>query len=209
MECLNLSGEDAAAATRERAVAVLRAGGVIVAPTETVYGLMTLWDNAAGRERIMLLKRRPPEKRLQMLAADLATAGRHGLAASPALSRLAGAFWPGPLTVVAPARGGGGTIGLRIPDHAFLRGVLVTLGLPLAATSANRSGEPAACAAAAAVAGLDGEPDLLIDGGAGQGTGGRASTVLSLVERPFRVLRVGPIGTAALRQVLGETVLDA
>ena len=182
-------------------MACLRAGGVIAAPTETVYGLMTRWDNVAGRARIFAMKQRSAEKHLQMLAASLAVAAPFIVADDPRLAALAERFWPGPLTVVVPGREGG-TVGLRIPNHALTRQVLLELDSPLAATSANRSGEPAALTAREAVAGLAGEPDLLIDGGAIPPGG--ASTVVSLCETPMKLLRAGPILEDQLQEVLGR-----
>ena len=179
------------------AAACLKSGGVIVAPTETVYGLMTLWGNPVGRDRLFVLKNRPREKHLQMLARDVPTAVRCGVEPSPALARLASRFWPGPLTLVCGA-GGEATIGLRIPDHAFIQALLALLDEPLAATSANLSGEPAARDAESAVAGLCGEPDLLVDGGRVAGAG---STVASIATPHLEVLRPGPISREALLAV--------
>lgn len=183
----------------EAAAAVLARGGVIAAPTETVYGLMTRWDNEPGRDRIFELKQRPPDRKLQMLALDLDMAVGAGVQADAPLRALANAFWPGPLTVICADAGNTGSIGLRIPDHALMRALLARLARPLAATSANRSGATAAATAASAVRNLDGRPDLLIDGGRVHGT---ASTVFSLQTEPPRVLRCGSISEAALTAVL-------
>ncbi|NLZ63851.1 MAG: L-threonylcarbamoyladenylate synthase [Lentisphaerae bacterium] len=166
--------------------------GVAIVPTETVYGLVTLWGNLPGRERIYTLKRRPADKRLQMLAADLSQAERAGVIISCGLEKIARAFWPGPLTVVVPARDGD-SIGLRLPAYQFLQRLLLALPEPLAATSANLSGQPPAASAAAALAGLQGQPDLLVDGGVVSSTAGAASTVLSLLQEQPVILRPGPI----------------
>jgi L-threonylcarbamoyladenylate synthase len=184
----------------EQSAAVLRAGGVIVAPTETVYGLLTLWENTEGRGRIFALKRRPRDKLLQMLAADLQMAEAAGYLADDGVRALAQACWPGPLTVVAPSRDGG-TIGLRIPNHAFIQELLICLGRPVAATSANASGEPPGKNLQEAVTGLAGQPDLAVDGG--PVTGGQASTVVSLVGGAAQILRAGPISGDRIRTVLG------
>ncbi len=205
--------------------AALRAGGVAVVPTETVYGLVTLWNNAAGRQKIYALKRRPADKRLQMLAADLAMARRAGVRPDPRLDKLAAKFWPGALTVVCKAGnskleiGNSGretgnspvadrqfetstdTIGLRIPDHAFMRALLLNLGEPLAATSANLSGEPPGADAESAVARLDGCPDILVDGG--PIAAAAASTVVDATGPELKILRPGPVGEAELRAALG------
>ena len=176
----------------------LKAGAVIAAPTETVYGLMTLWDNQKGRDRIFTLKDRPAEKYLQMLAPDLETAIRYGLKSDPCLIKLANCFWPGPLTIVCNAEDGT-TIGLRIPHHPFVLAVLRQLEAPLAATSANRSGLPPAQVAENAVARLCGQPDLLVDGGH---TVGEASTVISLIGPTMKILRPGPIPEKVLKAAL-------
>jgi len=199
---LNQAGADRAL---DAAVEVLLAGGVIAAPTETVYGLMTLWDCAAGRDRIFRMKARPSDRRLQMLAGSVAVAQQAGLIADARLARLAACFWPGPLTVVCRALDGD-TIGLRLPDHPFLEGLLKRLTSALAATSANRSGAPAAVSGDEAVAGLMAEPDLLVDGGTvGEDHGGMASTVVDLTDAEIRVLRAGPISAAQIMAALGQT----
>ena len=183
--------------------AVLRAGGVAAVPTETVYGLVTRWNNPAGRERIYALKQRPDAKQLQMLALDLDMAVAAGVVREPRLEKLAARFWPGALTVVCAAGAAADSgIGLRLPAHPFIRELLARLGEPLAATSANRSGEPPATTADAAVAGLNGEPDLLLDGG--PVIGGIASTVVSLLGAELAILRPGPIRLEDLQQALED-----
>ena len=184
------------------AAAVLRAGGVVALPTETVYGLAALWGHQGARQKIYQLKRRPADKRLQMLTASVDVAVAAGLCPDDRLERLGRQFWPGALTVVAAARGGD-SIGLRIPAHPFLAALLERLGEPLAATSANVSGQPAAVTAAAAVCGLDGEPDVLIDGGEVSVTAGLASTVVSLLGPEAVILRSGPVSLAAIQAALG------
>ena len=180
---------------------VLRNGGVAAVPTETVYGLVALWRDDAARERIYVLKRRPREKRLQMLADSVETACRYGLIADERLERLAKAFWPGGLTVVARTVGGD-SIGLRIPSHPFVLSLLRELGEPLAATSANLAGEAPGLTAQDAIAHLDGEPDILVDGGYATVTGGAASTVVSILESEPVVLRAGQIAVEQIREAL-------
>lgn len=198
MEKLN----EGAAQALPLAVRILKSGGVAVIPTETVYGLMTRWDNEDGVRRIYELKRRPAAKRLQMLAPSYGAALHYGVGDSPALRRLAHAFWPGALTVVAPDATHTDSIGLRIPDHPFLLRLLEQCGFPLAATSANLSGEPPAVDCVQAVAGLNGEPDLAIDAGVITTTGGKASTVVSLLGETPVILREGSITLSQLAAVL-------
>ena len=192
------------AATLETAVDAtvdcLLGQGVVAAPTETVYGLLTLWDNSAGRDRIFMLKERPSDKRLQMLAGSLKAALQSGVRPEPRLRLIADRFWPGPLTVVC-ASVEGDSIGLRVPQHPFMTRLLARLPQPLAATSANLSGAAPARKADAAVAGLRGTPDLLVDGGRVKGT---ASTVISILAPEIRLLRAGPITLQEIQAALDD-----
>lgn len=183
------------------AVELFGSGGVVVFPTETVYGIGTLWRNQAGWERIYQLKSRPADKRLQMLAASVEQASAAGALLSDDLRKIAARFWPGPLTLVVPATGGK-SIGLRIPAHPFLLRLLGELGEPLAATSANLSGQPPATQAGEAAQLLNGDPDLVIDGGEVSATGGAASTVASLLDGNLRILRQGTITLSQLKNCL-------
>lgn len=192
--------QDSPQAIRQ-AILALRGGNVIAAPTETVYGLMALWQSDSARQEIYRLKHRPADKRLQMLAPDIETAIRAGLKPNAMLQKIADAFWPGPLTVIVEANNGD-TIGLRIPNHPFILKLLRELGEPLAATSANLSGTPAAVTPSDAVANLDGRPALLIDGGKVTVTGGASSTVVSIVGGVIKILRQGPITLQDIQTVL-------
>lgn len=171
---------------------ILNDGGVAAVPTETVYGLIALWDNTAARERIYELKARPTEKRLQMLAGSVDMAIKAGLLPDARLYAIEKNFWPGPLTVVAASRDND-TIGLRIPAHTFMLKLLKLLDRPLAATSANLSGMPPGLDAGSAISNLTGQPEALVDGGSVELTGGHASTVVSLVGKQPTILRQGPI----------------
>lgn len=191
-------------ATLEAAAAALSGGGVLVVPTETVYGIMTRWGSDSGRERIYALKHRPQNKLLQMLAPSVEAAVRAGVKPSADLDRLAERFWPGPLTVVVEGSTPGETIGLRIPDHPFLLKMLETADCVAAATSANLSGTPPAVNVEDALAGLDGEPDFAVDGGVITVTGGKASTVVSIVggKDALKVIREGVVTADDIRKVL-------
>ena len=182
----------------EKASRILLAGGVVALPTETVYGLVTPWGNEDGRYRIYALKKRPAGKLLQMLASSLEMAEIAGVVCSESVRKVVKRFCPGPITIVAPDRNGG-SIGFRVPGNDFMLRLLNHLGSPLAATSANLSGMPPALTADAAVCELDGEPDALLDGGKISITGGKASTVVSLLGDKPEILREGPI---SLREIL-------
>jgi len=138
---------------------------------------------------------------LQWLVADLPMALSAGIIASAELNRLTTRFCPGPLTIVAPVVGGA-TIGFRIPAHPFVHALLQELREPLAATSANRSGEPPGTTLAAATTNLTEMPEVGVD--AGQIVGA-ASTVVDLSVAPWRILRAGPISQADLATALAET----
>ena len=180
---------------------LLGSGGVVIFPTETVYGIGTLWRNQAWRERIYQLKNRPADKRLQMLAASVEQAVAAGVLPSAELRKIAAAFWPGPLTLVVPAADGN-SIGLRIPAHAFLLRLLEELGEPLAASSANLAGQAPAAQAKEAAQLLNGQPDLIIDGGEVSSTDGAASSVASLLDGNLQILRQGPITLTQLKNCL-------
>ena len=200
-------------ANDERALAaaadVIRAGGLVALPTETVYGVACALD-AAALEGVIAAKGRDATKGITLALDDVRDA--ETLARVPdAARRLARRFWPGPLTLVLPVRaeaqlpdvltGGGGRIGLRLPDHATPRALARSVG-PFPMTSANRSGEPAARTAAEAIAAIGPALTLVLDGGPVRG--GVASTVVAVeVNGSLRILRDGAIDRVAIEAVLG------
>ena len=199
------------AAGRAAAIEALRAGAIVALPTDTVYGIAVALETKGGIEALFAAKRRPPEKGIALLLADVAQAP--GIGQWPAAAAaLAKAFWPGGLTVVVPQRpdvplppavtGGATTIGLRVPDHAAPRALAAAVG-PLPTTSANVSGLPEARTAAEIVEELGDAIALVIDGGSAHG--GPPSTVVDCsVERPV-LLRGGAIGGEQVAAVLDES----
>ena len=185
----------------EAAVAAIRAGEVVVIPTDTVYGLAGDPANPEAVERIYAIKGRPPHLELNLLASDISQLD--GLVEMDGAARsLAAAFWPGPLSLVCPVGTrhlaiprSGTTLMVRVPDHPLLWSLLEETG-PVASTSANRHGLPPATTAAAAEAELGGGVAGALDGGPSTGM---ASTIIDLSSRPPRVLREGPIPPIALR----------
>lgn len=180
--------------TAEAAAAVLAAGGVAVFPTETVYGVGAAAGHAGGMARLRTLKGREGGKPFQLLAADIGMAAEAGAVFRGGALALARRFWPGPLTLVVPARDGT-ALGIRIPDFPFVRDLCLRLGGMVAASSANRAGEPAPADAEAADAFGD-AVDLLVD--AGPASGGVASTVVECLRDDYRILREGAIAAPAL-----------
>ena len=201
------------AAGRATAVDVLRAGGLVALPTDTVYGIAVRLDAAGGVERLFEAKRRPLDRAIMLLLADPAQAEVVGLM-NPAARILAAAGWPGGLTLVLRQRqdsglpavltGGAGTIGVRVPDHPTPRALAGAAG-PLPTTSANLAGAPTAMTAAEILAGLGNDLDLILDGGPARGA--LASTVIDCSTELPRLLRAGAIPPAALAAVLDEADL--
>ena len=184
-----------------RAAALLREGEVIAFPTDTVYGLAARASDEAALLRIYSIKGRPEDRPLVLMVrtVDALEQWAHVDARARAYIER---WWPGPLTLVLPARhrlgfplatGSPPTIAARIPDHAVARSLLEAAGEGLATTSANRSGLPPALTPDQAA--LDGVAAVL-DGGAAPG--GQASTLLDLTQPRPRVLREGPVPAAAL-----------
>ena len=119
-----------------------RKGSVLLLPTETVYGFMCRWDDSEARDRIFKMKKRSSDKPFQMLASSIAQAEKEGLIFDGEAWKIARKFFPGPLTLIVENRNGG-TTGLRIPNHPLMLKLILKINSPLAATSANISGEPA------------------------------------------------------------------
>jgi L-threonylcarbamoyladenylate synthase len=191
--------EDAIAA----AAAALRAGGIVAYPTETFYGLGALARDRAAVARLAAAKGRPDGKPLPLVAADLAQA-REVAHLGPLALRLAGAFWPGPLTLVLPAvdglapeiAAGTGTVAIRVPGSDVARSLARRAGGALVSTSANLSGEPPVTTAAALAPALRARLDAVLDGG--PTPGGLASTIVSLAGAAPALVREGPVPLAAV-----------
>ncbi len=183
----------------DAAVAVLRAGGIVVFPTDTVYGVGALPGDERAVAKIFRAKQRPPEKALPVLVADENDLMRVAAAVSAPARRLARAFWPGGLTLVlrrAPGFRGAGladdeTVGVRIPDHEVARALIRAAGGALAVTSANLSGQPSPRTAQEAAAQIGRGVDLVLDGG--PCPGGVESSVVDCSRTPPRLLREGAL----------------
>ena len=198
---------------RAEAVGVLRAGGLVAMPTDTVYGVGVAMSAEDGLKRLYAAKDRPFDRAIVLLVADLEQAGSVGVL-SPAARALASRFWPGGLTLVLAQVPGAGlptdltaglsTIGVRVPDHESPRELARALG-PLPVTSANISGQPAPGDAEGVMAQLGALIDLILDGGPTRG--GVPSTVVDCSGDLARILRVGAIDEAAIAAVLQEAGL--
>jgi L-threonylcarbamoyladenylate synthase len=213
IETVILPFDDAAVATAARLIA---AGEPVAVPTETVYGLAADATRNEAVAAIYAAKGRPSFNPLIVHVPDLDEAGRLA-ALPPAALRLAEAFWPGPLTIVAPLRGKGAiatlataglpTVALRVPAHPAMRALLAAAGTPLAAPSANASGTISPTRAEHVARSLGGRIPLVIDSGA---CGiGLESTIAACDETGIRLLRPGPITPAMLEAAAGAPIAAA
>jgi L-threonylcarbamoyladenylate synthase len=192
-----------------RAAEVILRGGLVAFPTETVYGLGADALNADAVARIFAAKGRPARNPIIVHVADSAGASAVFADWPEEAERLARQFWPGPLTLVLPRRecvpdivtAGGPTVAVRIPSHPVALALLRTCGRPIAAPSANRSTQLSPTTAAHVARDLDGQLEMILDGG--PTPGGLESTVLSLASHPPRLLRPGLISPEAIEAVIG------
>ena len=192
------------------AVSSLRAGQCVAFPTDTVYGLgCDLWSPSAI-EHLYWVKQRPGHLAIPVLVASPDDVAKVSEDAAPAFSRLVARFWPGGLTVVVRRKpavpdvlcAGKATVAVRMPDHPLAIRLIREMGGVLAVTSANLSGHPSCTTAEKVLAGLGGRIAVLLDGGTC--AGGIASTIVSLVTQPPRVLRTGAVSCKELCTVLPQ-----
>jgi L-threonylcarbamoyladenylate synthase len=183
------------------AAAIIRRGGLVAFPTETVYGLAADATNPKAIERLNQVKGRPPEKAysLHLYAVEQVRAFVTDI--PPLAAKLMERFWPGPLTIVIPATDGK-TVGFRLPDHPVAAAFLKACGVPVVAPSANRSGSPPPTDANEVLAALNGSFDWLLD--AGPTPMGRESTVVEVINGRLEVRREGAIHAAALQAAVKD-----
>ena len=194
-----------------RAASLLRAGGIVAYPTETYYGLAVDPFNEKALARPFRLKNRPAVKPVLVLVADRAQVDLLAGQITATARRLMDRFWPGPLTLVLPARsglsrfltGGTGTVGVRLSPHPVAAALLQAFGAPLTATSANRSGELPAVTAGEVRTAFASEVDLILDGGETPGKMG--STLVGVCGSQVTCLREGCISFAQVTQASGTT----
>lgn len=206
---------DSSTSHLDAAVEAVRNGGLVIFPTETVYGVGADPFDSAAVARIFVAKGRPRTQALSLhLAAD-PDLDRWARQVPLGARRLAEQFWPGPLTLILASRpdvpesvrAGGDTVGLRVPAHEVALELCARAGGALAGTSANRHGEPSPTTVDEAVAAVGDDVAAVLDGGPCRL--GVDSTVLDLSRRPPRLLRVGALTADELESVLGEEVEPA
>jgi L-threonylcarbamoyladenylate synthase len=192
----------------QRALEMLQAGGLVAFPTDTVYGVGALAFDGKAVECIYTAKDRPIEKAIPVLIGDASDINKVASKVPLIAKKLAERFWPGPLTIVVPKQprlpdtvSATNTVGVRVPDHIVARSVLRAAG-PMAATSANLSGQPSPSTAEEVFAQLNGRIPLILDGGKTQG--GVPSTVVDCTGPKPTIVREGPI---SLNEILAVTGL--
>ena len=191
----------------EDGIFILKRGGIVAFPTDTVYGLGASISIRQAVERVYQVKRRPRGMPLPLLLADKSQIGEVAEPVPPIAWLLAEKLLPGALTMVlyksksVPdiVTGGGKTVAVRIPAHPVPVALVRGLGAPIVGTSANLSGKPSALTAAEVYAQLGDEVDLIINGG--RCPGGRESTIVDLTWEPPLILREGAISREELKQV--------
>ena len=200
--------------TPATAAAIIRRGGLVAIPTETVYGLGADGLNEEAVASIFAAKGRPQDNPLILHVAEPGEIEKFCHSIPEAAYALAERFWPGPLTMVLPARdivpkrttGGLSTVAVRCPDNDVTRAIIRLSGVPIAAPSANLSGKPSTTTAAHVLHDHDGKIDAIVDGGPCRV--GVESTIVDLTDAHPRLLRPGGITPEQLTQVLGELVID-
>lgn len=194
----------------QRGVEILRRGGIVAYPTDTVYGLGASLDKPGAIARIYAVKQRPRNMALPVLLADMQQIAdiTHGI--PPSAWCFIRNFWPGALTLVLRksslvpdiVAAGGETVAIRIPDHPVPLALIKGLGTPVVGTSANLSGQPSPLTADEVRAQLGDKVDLIIDGG--RCPGGKESTILDLTEDLPRIVRAGAIPPEELKRACGD-----
>lgn len=192
------------------AIAAMRADELVVYPTETFYGIGADAFSSAALERIFAIKGRDAAKTIALIAHDDEAAFAVAREVPPVARILARAFWPGPLTLVMPARAGlpkaligpGGGVGVRVSSHPIARALGRGLGRAITATSANRSGEPPARTLAEARVSLGSQVKVFVEGGTL--TGGAPSTVVQCDRDGWRILRAGAVSVAEIEAALSQ-----
>ncbi len=189
---------------------LLRSGQVVAFPTDTVYGVGAHAFQTEAVAALYVAKNRPTSKAIPVLVAQIEDIARVAGTVPSVAWRLVERFWPGGLTLVLPrakevppvVTAGGDTVAIRYPDHPLSNALIKAAGVPLAATSANLSGQASPTSAGQVMEQLDGRIPLIIDGG--PCPGGIPSTVVDLSISPARLLRAGAIPARALRDFLPD-----
>lgn len=201
-------------AVSEKAGGILRHGGVVAIPTETVYGLAANALDGNAVAKIFAAKGRPMDNPLIVHITEFSEVYNLVSEVPQTAKKLAEKFWPGPLTMIMPkgdiipdeVSAGLDTVAIRMPSHPVARAIIKAAKVPLAAPSANISGRPSPTNAKYVFEDMNGKIDMIVDGGNSEV--GVESTVITLVTNPPRVLRPGGITVEQLKSVIGDVDVD-
>lgn len=181
------------------AAKVIRQGGLVIFPTETVYGIAANYQNAKAMKRLKAVKGRPAGKPFAIMLAQKELISNYTNSRDPAIYKLIDTCWPGPLTVVVPAKAEGKTVGLRVPHHKIALQLVQEARCPVAAPSANLSGKDAPATCEEALKNLRGKVEMALDSGPARF--GQASSVVDFSLAHPTVVRVGAISQEAVDHI--------
>jgi L-threonylcarbamoyladenylate synthase len=191
------------------ALEIIRNGGVVAVPTDTVYGIACAVTHPAAIKQLYAIKERDALKAIPVLVGDLQQVEKLTANFTKQAERLSKELWPGALTIIVPKAehlpvelSAYDTVGIRMPDHDWLRELMLLSG-PLAATSANLSGAPSPATAKEVLAQLDGRIELIVDGG--ECKGGIPSTVVDCSRPEIKILREGGISPERIYNLLSQS----
>ncbi|MBQ2671272.1 MAG: threonylcarbamoyl-AMP synthase [Clostridia bacterium] len=209
METLILNESEA-----DKAAKIIKSGGVVAIPTETVYGLAASVFDPGAIKKIFLAKGRPADNPLIVHISNLEDVFKVVSVFNEKAKALAKNFWPGPLTMILPKNeqipsivtAGGNSVAVRFPSHTVARKIIELSGVPLVAPSANLSGKPSTTRFSHVLEDLNGKVDALVNGG--DCKFGVESTVISLLEDVPRILRPGAITPEQIEKVIGKIGID-
>ncbi|MFC1674465.1 L-threonylcarbamoyladenylate synthase [Candidatus Omnitrophota bacterium] len=188
----------------KKAAETLREGGLVVIPTETVYGIAANMSNQKALRRLYEVKERPKDKPFSLHLPLKEDVEKYAVDISPAAYRLMDKFWPGPLTLVLKSKDDG-KVGVRIPNHRITLSIILEADVPVVCPSANLSGKAAPVSAEEALKELDGLVDLVVD--AGKTSLGRESTVVDASQSPVVILRQGVIAADQIKMVVEKKMI--
>lgn len=187
------------------AARVIRQGGLVIFPTETVYGIAADSNNPKAMERLNAVKHRTENKPYSMLVAHRGVIENYSNYTNPYLFKVIDKYWPGPLTIVVPTKDDEHTIGIRMPDHTIALRLVEESGCTIAAPSANLEGKKAPTNVTEALADLDGQVDLAIDGGPVEF--GISSTIVDFTKDKPTVIREGVISQCDIDRTINKKVV--
>ena len=185
----------------EYAAALLMRGGLVVFPTETVYGIGANLEDKEAIDRLYDVKKRPRNKPFTIHISSVGIIKDMDCEIPPMAEKLIKTFWPGPITLIL--KSGDAKLGFRMPENTIAKALLSRCNVPIVAPSANLSGETAPTEAGEVLRTLGGKVDLVLDGGKTEF--GRESTVVDVTNFSYRIVREGAVGESEIEEALRGT----